>query len=200
MFTRVVSFTGASNIDAGIGYVRDTVNAVLHQQKGFAGTIASADRANGLFGVMTRWETEADRDASESALLKVREEGQEIIGGTLSVELYEETLFEAVAGPPRVGAGLLVTYATMDPAKVADNLQYFQREVLPEIKKNAGLLFVRQMVNRKTGDSLVGTGWTDAAAMKAGTAEAEERARRNPDMPVKIVDRSQREIVFVDLG
>jgi heme-degrading monooxygenase HmoA len=198
MFIRVVSFTDASNIDAGIEYVRDTVSSVLRQQKGFAGTVASADRTNSVVGVMTRWETEADRDASESALLKVREEGQEILGGRVSVEYFEEVLFEPVTGPPRVGSGLLVTRATMDPAKVADNLQYFQREVLPAIKGNAGLLFVRQMVNRKTGDAIVGTGWTDAAAMRAGAADAEARQRNAGDMPVTIVDRSQREIVFVD--
>jgi hypothetical protein len=198
MFTRLVSFTDAKDIDAGIEYVRDTVNSVLHQQKGFAGTIASADRANGVFGVLTRWETEADRDASESALLKVREEGQKVIGGQLSVEYFEEVLVELVAGPPRVGAGLLVTHATMNPAKVEDNLAYFRREVLPQIKKSAGLLFVRQLVNRETGDSLVGTGWIDAAAMRAGAAEAEARQRSTPDLPVTIVDRSLREIVFVD--
>jgi heme-degrading monooxygenase HmoA len=198
MFTRLVTFTDASNIDAGIDYVRDTVSSVLHQQKGFAGTIASADRANGVYAVLTRWETEADRDASESALLKVREEGQQIVGGRLSVEYFEEVRLEKVAGPPRVGAGLLVTRASMDPAKVEDNLRYFEREVLPEIKKSPGLLFVRQLINRKTGDALVGSGWTDAAAMRAGAVEAENRQRNTPDLPVTIVDRSQREIVFID--
>ncbi len=198
MFTRVVSFANAQHIDAGIDYVRDTVNSVLHQQKGFAGTVASADRAGGVFGVMTRWETEADRDASESALLKVRSEGQKVIGGTLNVEYFEEVLFELVGGPPRVGANLLVTRVTMDPARADESIQYFAREVLPEIKKGSGLLFVRQLVNRQTGDALVGTGWTDVAAMQAAVEAAETRQRNTPDMPVTIVDRSQREIVFVD--
>ena len=198
MYTRVVGFTNAKNIDAGIEYVRENVSSVLHQQKGFGGTVASADRANGVFGVLSRWETEADRDASESALLKVREEGHEIIGGTISVEYFEEVRYEEVAGPPRVGAGLLVTRATMDPANVEENLRYFEREVLPQIKKNDGLLFVRQLLNRQTGDAVVGTGWRDAAAMKAGAAEAETRQRNTPDLPVTIVDRSLREIVFVD--
>lgn len=198
MFVRVVGFTEAKHIDAGIDFVRDTVSSVLHQQKGFAGTIASADRANDVFGVLTRWETEADRDASESALLKVREEGQTIIGGRLSVEYFEEVRLEVVGGPARVGSGLLVTRVTMEPAKIDDNLQYFEREVLPQIKQSPGLLFVRQLVNRQTGDAVVGTGWTDAAALRAGAAAAETRQRNTPDLPVTIVDRSQREVVFID--
>ena len=96
MFTRVVTYTGAKNLDAGTEYVRDTANPVLHQQKGFAGSIASIDRANNVFGVLSRWETEADRDASESALLKVREEGQEVIGGGGRVHhLVEEPRYGA---------------------------------------------------------------------------------------------------------
>jgi hypothetical protein len=197
MFTRVVQYTDARNIDAGIEYVRDTVSPVLHQQKGFAGSIASADRANGLFGVLSRWETEADRDASESAMLKAREEGQEIIGGSLSVEYFEEVLFEQLA-PASAGNSLLVTRATMDPGRVDEVLALFQREVLPQIKKGPGLLFVRQVVNRQTGDALVGTGWTDAAAMDAAVEAAEERRRNEPDMPVTIVGRSLREIVLLE--
>ena len=198
MFTRVVSFTDAKDIDAGVEYVRDTVNSVLHSQKGFAGTIASADRANNVFGVLTRWETEADRDASESALLKVREEGHEIIGGTMKVEYFEEVLFEPISGPPSVGSALLLTRVTMDPAKADQTLEYFKREVLPQIKKTDGVLYVRQIVNRKTGEAVSGVGYTDAAAMKAGAARAEERQRNTPDLPVTIVDRSPREILFLD--
>jgi hypothetical protein len=198
MFTRVVGFTNAENIDAGIEYVRDNVSPVLHQQKGFAGTIASADRANRFFGVLTRWETEADRDASESALLKVREEGQKVVGGQVSVEYFEEVLFEKVGGPAKVGSALLVTRVTMDPATVDQTVQRFASEVLPQIKKNEGLLFVRQLVNRQTGDALAGAAYKDAAAMKAAATEAEERQRNTPDMPVTIVERSQREVVFLD--
>ena len=196
MFTRSVTFTKAKHIDAGLEFVRDVATPVLQQQKGYAGTITSADRANGLLGVLSRWETAADRDASESALLKVREEGLEVIGGTMSVEHFDEVLLEVVGGPPRAGTSLLVSRATMDPAQVGANLEYFAREVLPQILKDPGLLFVRQLVNRETGDALVGTGWVDAAAMQAGL----ERAKvRNQGSPVTITDRSLREVLFVDL-
>jgi heme-degrading monooxygenase HmoA len=144
------------------------------------------------------WESEADRDASDSALLKVREEAVKIIGGHLSVELFEEVFFELVGGPPSVGSFLLVTRAKTDPAKVDEVVERFRGEVLPQIRTAPGLLAVRQMVNRETGDGAVGTVWSDADAMRAGLQAAEER-QRTQELPVTIVDRSQREIVFVDL-
>jgi len=104
MFTRIVSFTGAKDIDAGIAYVRDTVAPVLHQQKGFRGTTASADRAGKVFSVLSLWDTAADREASESALLKVREEGQKIIGGQLTVELFEAGVATFSLEIPDVGS------------------------------------------------------------------------------------------------
>jgi heme-degrading monooxygenase HmoA len=198
MFARIVSFNGAKDIDAGIEYVRSTVAPLLRQQKGFRGTTATADRSAGLFAVLTMWESEADRDASDGALLKVREESVKIVGGQLSVELFEEVLFELVGGPPSVGSSLLATRVRMDPAQVDEVVEHFRREALPQIKTAPGLLAVRLMVNRQAGDGMVGTVWTDADAMRVGLAAAEER-QRTQEMPVTIVDRSQREIVFMDL-
>lgn len=197
MFSRVVSFTGAEDIDAGIQYTRETVAPLMHQQKGFRGTTASADRPGAVYGVLSIWETEADRDASESALAKVREEAQKIIGGQMSVEHFEEALVE-VMQPPAVGSSLLIRRVSMDPAKVDDNLDYFKREVLPQIKANPGLLAVRQMINRETGDSMVGTVWADKASMEAAAEDSEKR-QQAAAARVSFGEQSRREVVFVDL-
>jgi len=192
-----VTITGAQDIDAGIEYVSSTVAPVLHQQKGFRGTTASVDRSNGLLGVMTLWEAAADRDASDSALLKLREEATEIVGGQLTVELFEEVLVDIVGGMPGVGSSLLVTRVRSDLRKIDQNLEYYKREVLPKIKAGPGLLTVRQLLNRETGESIVGTTYADHASMRAAAEAAIER-QRSTDLPVTIVSRSEREIVFVD--
>ena len=160
MFTRVVQFDDARDVDAGVAFVRDTVTPVLRQQKGFRGVTASADRAAGVVGVLTVWETEADRDASESALAKVLSEGAKIIGGEMSVELYEEMVVE-IAGAPRKGASLLIRRVSMDPAKIDDNLKFFNKTVLPQIKESPGFLAVRNMINRSTGAAL----WARSGSM-----------------------------------
>jgi len=197
MFTRVVQLTGAKDIDAGVAFVRDTVAPLLHQQKGFKGVTASADRAGGVFGVLTLWDSAADRDASESAMLKVREEATKLIGGTMSVEFFEEVVFETT-GPPGPGAALLIRRVSMDPARIEDNLEFFKREILPQIKAEPGFVAVRQMINRQTGDAIVGTVWTDAASMNAAAESAQRRQGQAADR-VTFGEQSKREILFVDL-
>lgn len=198
MFTRAVNFTGATDIDAGLGYLQDTVVPLLAGQKGFRGVTASADRSGGVLGVLSLWETEADRDASDSAMVKAREEGRRVIGGEMNVEHFEEQLVEIVQ-PPKVGCSLLIRRLSMDPAMVEEHLDFFRREVLPQMKASPGFCAVRNMINRQTGEGVVGSVWTDRAAMdtwaEAGDARRQQAAQRG----VTFAEQSKREIVFVDL-
>jgi heme-degrading monooxygenase HmoA len=198
MFNRIVTFTGITDIDAGVRYLQDTVAPLLRNQKGFRGVTASVDRSGGVLGVLSLWDTEADRDASDSALGKSREEGQRIIGGKVTVELFEELGAETVE-PPTVGCSLLVRRISMDPAKVEENLDYFRREVLPLIKAGPGFRAMRQMINRQTGEGMVGTVWADQAAMDAAAEAAEARRQQAAQQRVTFGEQSKRELVFVEL-
>ena len=53
MYARVVNFTGATDIDAGVGFLQDKVLPAMRDQQGYRGLIASADRAGGVFGVLS---------------------------------------------------------------------------------------------------------------------------------------------------
>jgi heme-degrading monooxygenase HmoA len=198
MFTRTVTFTGATDIDAGMRYLQDTVAPLLREQKGFRGVTASADRSGGVLGVLSLWETEADRDASESTLVKAREEGQRVIGGAITVEHFEELLVE-ISKPPTVGCSLLLRRISMDPAKIDENLGFFRREVLPQIKANPGFCAVRNMINRQTGEGMVGTVWADKASMDAAAEAGEARRQQAAQRGVTFGEQSKREIVFADL-
>lgn len=63
---------------------------------------ASADRAGGVLGILSVWESEADRDASESALGKTRQEAQGQFATGLTVETFEERVL-LMTRPPEVG-------------------------------------------------------------------------------------------------
>jgi heme-degrading monooxygenase HmoA len=196
MFTRIVTFTGATDIDAGMRYLQNTVAPLLREQTGFRGVTASANRSEGVLAVLSVWETEADRDASESTLVKAREEGQRVIGGAMTVAQFEELLVE-IDKPPTVGCSLLVRPISMDPAKIDENLGFFRRAVLPEIKANPGFCAVRAMVNRQTGEGMVGTVWADTASMDAA-AEA-RRQQQAAQQGVTLGEQTKREIVFADM-
>jgi heme-degrading monooxygenase HmoA len=198
MFTRIVTFTGATDLDAGVRYLQDTVAPLLRNQKGFRGVTASADRSGGVLGVLSLWDTEADREASDSALDKSRDEAQRIIGGRVTVELFEE-LGAETAEPPTAGCSLLVRRISMDPAMVEENLDFFRRQVLPQIKAGPGFRAVRQMINRQTGEGMVGTVWADQAAMEAAAEAAEARQQQAAQRRVTFGEQSKREIIFAEL-
>jgi heme-degrading monooxygenase HmoA len=159
---------------------------------------ASADRSGGILGVLSLWETEADRDASDSALGKTRDEARGLLGAQLTVETFEEMVVE-VSRPPQVGSALMVTRISMDPARIDEILEVFKQNVAPEIKASPGFRALRNMLNRQTGDGIVGTAWDDEQSMRAAATEAMARREDAGRRGVTFVDTSYREIVFIDL-
>lgn len=198
MFTRTVTFSGVNDIDAGLTYVRDEAVPQLAQQKGFRGLIASADRANAVFGVLSMWETEDDREASESPMGKARTEAQKIAGGQIAVERFEELLVDFVR-PPEAGNALLLRRISMDPSTIDENLTYFRDQVLPEIKSHPGFCGMRNMINRQTGIGMVGTVWADAAARDAAQGAVPARVELAAARGVTLGEPTRREVVYVDM-
>jgi heme-degrading monooxygenase HmoA len=198
MFTRVLTFTGAKSIDDGVAFVRDNAVPVLQQHKGYRGITASADRDAGLLGVLSLWESEADRDASFAPLAELRQQGLDVVGGELTVESFEQ-LVEEVASPPTVGSALMVTRISMDPAKVDEKVGFFKSEILPRIKAAPGFRALRHMIDRKSGRGAVGSAWADQEAMKNAAAEAQSRRDEGRARGVSFEGDSYREIVFADM-
>jgi heme-degrading monooxygenase HmoA len=198
MHTRVLTFTGAKNIDGGVAFIREKALPLLRDLQGYRGVNASADRAGGVFGILSLWETEADRDASFGPLADLRQQGLDLVGGELTVESYEE-LVQEIASPPTVGSALMVTRISMDPSKIDENLGFFRSEIVPRIKASPGFQALRNMIDRKTGRGVVGSAWEDQDAMKNAAREAQARRDEGRARGVSFDEDSFREIVFADM-
>ena len=198
MFARVITFTGAEHIDDGVTFVREKVMPTISGLQGYRGMTISADRSGNLVGILSLWESEADRKASDAALAGARQEGLGVIGGQMTVENYEQVMVE-MAGEAGPGSALLVQRVSMDPGVMKDNEAFFAREVAPRIKANPGFVGLRQLVDRESGRAIVGTVWTDRAALDAALADAESRRDEARGRGVSFDDVSKREILFADL-
>jgi heme-degrading monooxygenase HmoA len=199
MYTRLITWTNSTDIDGGIQYVKESALPVIHQQKGFRGLSVSANKSTGRMHILSLWDTEADRDASESALSKARDEGTEIIGGSMKVERFEEVVLDVV-NPPKPGCALVVTPFSMEPGKVDENLAFFKNEVAPRIKATPGFCALRNMVDRSTGQGYVGTIWTDQAAVEAqAEAAAGSRQEASTNRGITFGDLATLDIVLVDM-
>jgi len=200
MHARVVTFTGTRNIDAGISFLREKLLPVMRDQKGYRGLNASTDRSRGVLGVLTMWDTEAERDASWSALAQQRQEGLGTIGGDMTVDNYELLLQEITDVPPAPGSALMLTPASMEPARVDEHLAFFRSEILPQIKASPGFQAVRLLMNREAGRGITGTVWSGQEAMTAAAASAESRRQEAAARGVQLGLASYREVVVSDVG
>ena len=197
MYNRVVTLTGVRDIDALVAHLQETAVPGLRAQKGYKGFSVSVDRAAGLVGTLSIWETEADRDASDSALAKLREDAQAKFASGMSVDSFEERVVEMVR-PPEAGTRLMVTRISMDPAKVDENLEAFKQEVLPQIKAAPGFRTLRNMMNAQ-GEGIVGSIWDDEQSMQAASERAMARRSEGEARGVKFGETSYREIIFMDM-
>ena len=197
MFARVLTFTGVTDFDAAINYLRETALPVVQSQRGYKGMTASADRSGGVLGILSLWESEADRDASESALGKTRQEAQGQFATGLTVETFEERVVQ-MTRPPEVGSRLMVTHISMDPAKVDENIEFFKNVVAPDIAANPGFRALRNMINPQTGEGIVGAVWDDESSMQAAATAAMARRPDAATRGVNLGEPSYREVVFTD--
>jgi heme-degrading monooxygenase HmoA len=200
MHARVVTITGARNIDAGISFLRDTLLPVLRDQKGYRGLNASADRSRGVMRVLTLWDTEAERDASWDALAPMRQDGQDTMGGDMSSNTYEVLLQEIGDVPPAPGSALMLMPVSMEPARVDEHLATFRSDILPEIKAAPGFQAVRLLMNRSAGEGMTATFWSGQGAMMGAAAAAESRRQRAAARGVRLGEPDYREVVFSDAG
>ena len=198
MYSRVVNFTGAKDIDAGIRFLEEKVLPAMRDLKGYRGLSASVDRAAGALGVLSLWDTEEDREASDSMLAATRQEGAEVIGGEMQVEKYEVLVSEVGQEPPAPGSALMVARVSMDPGKVDENTEYFKSVVAPRITASEGFRGLRNMMNRATGGGIVGTVWSDQDALQRASADAQARRDEATARGVAFGEMSMREIVLVD--
>jgi heme-degrading monooxygenase HmoA len=148
-------------------------------------------------GVLTVWDSQDDLDASESMVEKVRKEAVAAFGGrTQTVERFEQTVSEVGANPPQPGSKLQVRRIKMDQARVEDNLAFFKSTVLPDIMATPGFQGVRQLINRSTGEGIVGTLWADDEALRVATANADARRAEAEARGVEFGEVAVREVLF----
>lgn len=198
MYTRMLTFRGATDIDGGVTYLRQEALPILTAQHGYRGVFASGNRSADILGILSLWDSEADRASSDSALGKAREEVVAIAGGTLTVENFEQVVAEVVK-PVTEGCALFVTRVSMDPADVDANLSFFKSDVLPVIKAQPGFCGLRNMIDRATGTGMVGSIWETGDALDAFVASQPQRRKNAESRGIRFDDQETREILFVDI-
>jgi heme-degrading monooxygenase HmoA len=196
MHARVTTVTGASDVDRGPALLRDEVVPQMKQQKGFRGLSAAGDRTAGVFTVLSLWDSRADLQASEGAAERTAASMVRLMGGQVSVELYEETAGESSDTRPGPEAKLHIRHIKVDLNRIDDILDTFRQKVLPDMKTRPGFLAVRQLIDRNTGEGRVGSLWTDEASLSASLAQSEQRRTKAMDLGVEFGQGQVLEVLY----
>jgi heme-degrading monooxygenase HmoA len=196
VFARLLTFRQVHDIEAGIAYLREDILPVLHQQYGYRGVSASADRAARTFVVLTVWESEAERDASDSVFVKTTTRAHDLVGGEYFVEQFEQ-VGVAITKPP--GCWLNLVRVRLDPASVDEHLMFFDAELLPQIASVPGFCALRVLVDRSTGRGAVASVWEDRASLEGALAGLPGRVTAATDRGIAIEGVAQREIVVAEI-
>jgi len=192
---------GVQDMDKAASVLAEQVVPGLKEQKGFAGLTASADKSAGILGILSMWQTEADLEASSSAVGKLRGNAIDAIGGRLGgVENFEQVEMEVTGARPGPGTPLVIVRSRRDPAKVDEDIAFFRANVLGSIQALPGVAVVRSMMNRQTGEAQLGVVVAEAGQVDSVLEffrQAKDMAASNG---VTLEEPSVREIVFAAMS
>ncbi|HET9077190.1 MAG TPA: hypothetical protein VFN68_09670 [Acidimicrobiales bacterium] len=200
MYVRLTNLSDVTNLEAGLAHLADTAVAELAAMHGYRGLSVSGDRSGGRVGVLAMWDSLADLEASDSAVSKVRQATAAAFGGTAKVEIFEEVSSEVGASPPEPGCVVLIRRAHIGPDKLDEAIAFNRDVVIPLGRSQPGFRATRAMVDRRTGDAVVGIVFTDRASM-----DAARRAIEGPvldqlaERGIGISEPEIRELLFVHL-
>jgi len=198
MYARLITVRGVTDIDGAVAHLEETAMSVLKAQKGYLGLSSLGDRSAGILGLLSLWASPEDREASNSALGKIREEASSQFGGDMTVELFEQAVVQ-IARPPTVGCRGFVTRISADPGKIDENLRHFQSQILPQIASQPGFRSARVLVNRETGEGVSSSVWDDEQSLKAAYDAALERRPDAESRGVTFGETITGEVLLIDL-
>jgi len=198
---RLTLIEGVQDLEGAAKVLAEQVVPRLKEQKGMAGLTASADKETGLLGVLSLWQTEADLEASSLAVSKLRGSATEAMGGRLAgVETYEQVEMEMTGPPPSPGSPLVLVRSKRDPSKVEEDIEFFRAHVLGSIQALPGVAVVRSMMNRQTGDALLGVVVGDASHVEGVIDFFRQAKDMAASHGVELDEPTRREIIFTAMG
>lgn len=168
MYARVnIIFGTEDKVGAGVAHIEKSGRAAVESATGNRGLTTLVDRQAGVIVAMSYWDDL--RHSSGAALTKAREGAAEAAGGSLITESFEVAVAEQPTVPDP-GAPVQMTRVQLDPVRVDAGVAFVRDELLQRLSACSGLCSAELLIDRKIGNGLLVTAWTDQeAASRAQT-------------------------------
>jgi len=167
MFARVTRFQAAPDqLDALITMYREELAPAVGQQAGNLGAALLVDRTSGAGHSITYWDGAATMEASEQAVVPLRERVAQA-GAQLGEIDRLEIVIQERTQPTRANTFVRVNDFRGTPANVDESIAFARDRVLPVLKAQKGFRANVVAVNRATGRLLASSIWDTAAEREA---------------------------------
>jgi quinol monooxygenase YgiN len=189
-----------SSIDAGIAYVRDELLPAVQELDGCIGMSLLVDRNSGRCIATTAWEDQAAMRASAERARRLRDQAAARFGGT--VGKVEEWEIAVLRRDHRTGDGACAraTWATADPARIDQNLEYYRTVLLPEMENLEGFCSVSLLIDRASGRAVSCASFESREAMeRSRNQSAALKATTIREAGVEELDESEFELALAHL-
>jgi heme-degrading monooxygenase HmoA len=189
----------ASNIDAGIAYVRDEVMPALQDMDGYVGLSLLVDRESGRCIATSAWETEDALRTSTDQAAPLRDRAGEIFGGDVTVEPWEIGVLHRDHRSDE-GACVRATWLKMPPDQTDRAIDFYKTSVLPSLEDLEGFCSASLLINRSSGRGVSSTTFDSRDAMDRNREQAKElRNTRTRELGADIVDVGEFELAIAHL-
>src|SRR3954452_8441596 len=168
MYARVNIIYGTpGKVEAGLAHIEKYNRGAVESATGNRGLTTLVDREAGVVVAMSYWD-DLHR-SSEPVLTEAREGAAVAAGGALVTETFEIAVAErrADADP---GAPVQMTRVQLEPARVDAGLAFVRDELLARLSASSGLCSAELLIDRKIGNGLLVTTWTDEDAANRADA------------------------------
>ena len=191
MYARTTTVHGdPMRVEDGIAYVRDRVMPAVLDMDGCVGLSMLADRTSGRCIVTAAWEDEAAMRASAEAVMAMREQARQVMGGEMEVREWEIAVMHRRHEAPE-GACTRVVWSKADVDHVDRVLDAYRMTLVPQMEDMPGFCSVSLMLDRATGRA--------ASAVTFDTREAME-ASRDDAMRMRDTFVSAMEVTITDVA
>ncbi|WP_092608368.1 hypothetical protein [Raineyella antarctica] len=197
MYSRETTTQGSYDPAALVEQINNTILPGISHRNGFRGINVSGDPSTGTAWILTNWDTVEDLVASRQDADQLRRQATQALGGTvLGVREWDLPVVHVSDRPPTPGLPINVNRHFYDPTQLHEVVSFFAWVAEPMYRSSPGYRSVRMLVDRTTGEVLVGSVWDDEASLEEGFSRLEPIRDRAVEKGMKFVERTRREVIF----
>ncbi|WP_433559386.1 hypothetical protein ACQPWY_14630 [Pseudonocardia xinjiangensis] len=159
MYARVnFIFGAAERVDARIAHIEDAERGIVEVAGGNWGLTTLVNRQDGVIVAISYWDEPLQ--SSGAVLTTARERIAAAAGDDVVVERYEVMIAERLS-VPMAGAAARLTRMQIEPARLADGIEFVQIEAMPSVRNVPGLSSAELLVDPSSGNVVFMTTWRD---------------------------------------